>query len=301
MNEPINTNLIDEEEYKAHFENFVHISQLAINTSKLGDNRIVTSDFKILFACTFFIRLCTASESIRLLCTAENYSDYNSVFSLSRNIIDCSHMLFYACFDDIPDYEREFRLLGLILYDLNERAKLLNLWSKGFENVTDILMFNVIRHSYALHGLDDQLEVFNKKISLNKRFLSMDEEAQKSVLRGAHHFIKSSPEKLDSAMGIIDNYCYKALYKVLSSSVHSFPITNNLFGLFGCGVETVYERSFIAYSIYHCTDYLKFSIKNMIEKIYFEFKDRFNKPEIEELETILKEVKENHRDTQKDI
>lgn len=296
MEKPINTNLIEEEEYNYHFDYFKEILQHAINTSKLGGYRIFTDDRKILYTCILFARLCTIGQSIVLLCSEKKRSDYNSVFSLSRNIIDCSHMLYYLYFDDICEKERELRLLGLILYDLNDRQRLMSLWEDGFNDITDTLMFNVIRHSYGLNFIRVFLEEYKKKIKFNECFLLLDTETQDSILRGAHHFIKTTPEKIDKAMGIINKNCYKALYKTLSSSVHSFPMTNNTNYIYGLGAETVYERSFKAYALYHCADYLKFCTKNIIEKLYFNYKETFDDDEMDDLELILGEVSRTHRD-----
>lgn len=302
MNEPINTNLIDEEEYKNFFDDFVHISQLAINTSKLGDNRFVDKDYKIRYSCILFTRICTISQSIKTLCTSQHQSDFNSIFSLTRNIIDCSHMLFYLCFDDISQQERDFRYLGLVLYDLNDRKELLSLLNKGLGGISDTCLFNIIRQTYDLYRIDNLIDIFTSKIKSNLFFGKLDDDKKDQVLNGRYHFINTTPAKVDERMKIISNNCYKSLYKVLSSSVHSLPIVseNMTDGRFGCGVETDSERALITYALCYCIDYLKFSTKNIIEKIFFEFKQSFNQDELNELASILEVVKVNHRNNPDD-
>lgn len=160
------------------------------------------------YATIFFTRMCATSVSIFKLSPEdlESHWDCTSLFSLTRNLIENYHTLFYFSVDKIATDERELRKL---IFDLHET-----------KSRVDMLFY--IDNQNKNQGLQIE-KVIKEKIRNNKFFKDLHQKKQKNLLNGSTSFIISR-EEIEERIGN-NKYQFKGLYKFLSNQVHNFPMS----------------------------------------------------------------------------
>lgn len=156
--------------------------------------------------------------------------DYSSMFSLTRNIMECYQTLFYLCSQDVSDDELYARKKLFDIHDFKSRKKIFSFTNDEINN-------------FAIE------QDLISKICETEYFKQLDDKRQKYFLKGENAFFISR-EDLEEQMGN-DKNTFKSLYKLFSSNTHSFPMGfyGMLEGERGTGVGTDVEINYSALAL----------------------------------------------------
>ncbi|WP_028375597.1 DUF5677 domain-containing protein [Leeuwenhoekiella sp. MAR_2009_132] len=160
------------------------------------------------YATILFTRMCATSVSMMKLGpeSIESHWECTSLFSLTRNLIENYHTLFYFSIDKISEDERELRKLFFDLHETKSRADMLFYLAKEDKN----------------QGVKIEKEI-KDRIRNNKIFKELHQKKQKNLIKGSSSFIITR-EEIEERIGNSKEK-YKGLYKFLSNQVHSFPMS----------------------------------------------------------------------------
>jgi hypothetical protein len=176
-----------------------------------GSAGISSSGNRMFWSSVLFTRLCVTATSIQVLVPRSEpraHWDFSAVASLVRNLAECFFVLFFLCFDDVSEDEREARFLMMHIHDNASRRRML----------TDFGLWNVSDQS--IHdGHADELE---SKLRKTAYFHSLPEKQQRQILKGDRTpFIQDDLlVKID-----FDQGSFRGLYRLFSSHTHTGPIS----------------------------------------------------------------------------
>ena len=273
---------VGDRSFEVSYRDFVEILDMAIKVSKLGGCRRSTG-FRMTFASVLFTKMCVISTSIKKLSSQENIAnqedehwDYASLFSLTRNLMECFHVLFYLCLENISEEERVTRKNILNIHDYESRGQLFALMedctNKKFEQKESDKCFDYI------------MSEFNK----DSYFQALPDREKKQYISGKKAFLMSR-EEIQERSGA-DKKTFRMWYKLLSANTHSYPLGffHMTFGERGTGVKTVVEEKYSSMALNISEFYLIRGIYGMINDIYPDIKEKLNARERELLQLYAK-------------
>lgn len=243
---------MDNINYNESLSKYIKALNLAIKISQLGASRLSDGN-KMTWTCVLHARLCVIGSSLRKL-APKIYNpkklliewDYSSMFSLTRNLMECYQTQYYLCSQKISDDEQNARKKLFDLHDFYSRKKMFAFTDEKIENIE--MEQNLINELYK-----------------TEYFSQLDEKRQKYFLKGDNAFFISR-EEIEEQMGNDKNE-FKLLYKLFSSNTHSFPMGfyRTLDGERGTGVATDVEVNYSALALQVSEHYLRKSSNDMIE------------------------------------
>lgn len=238
-------------DYNNELKEFNKILDIAQKISGLGSNR-ESDGFRMTWTCVLHTRICVMGNSIKML-APKNYNpqklfvewDYSSMFTLTRNVMECYQTLFYLCVDEISNDERFARKK---LFDIHDYYARLKLFSNLNENLEE----------------PQVVDMLNKQLTDSAYFKTISEKKQQYFLKGDTAFFISR-EDIEEKMGN-DKAYFKFLYKLFSSNTHSFPMGfyGMLNGERGTGTATPIEVNYSAWSLNIAGQYILSSANDMI-------------------------------------
>jgi len=167
--------------------------------------------------------------------------DFGAIATLARNFIESFHAFFYIGIDEIDDDEWNLRLKIFHLHDNSRRNKLFKLMgdtsqSDKFQEISQEIL---------------------AEIKNNKKFLTLDNNLQKRIIKAETAFILSRQE-IEKRIDPNDS-SIKWVYLFLSNQSHSLPMAyyRTESESRGSGVENETDKGYISLSIDWITDYLK--------------------------------------------
>lgn len=240
---------MEDKYYKENLEKYSKTIKLAVKISKLGARRKVED--KIFWACILYTKMCVTGLSILILCpeneTAEktnSHWDFSSLFSLTRNLMECYQTMFYLCLDKVGSNELKARRKLFNLHDYYSRKKLFSFTSENSEDkkIEDFVILELTKTVY---------------------FQQLEEKQQKHFLKGDNAFFISR-EDIEEKSGMNKND-FKLLYKLFSSNTHSFPM--GFYGMLdaerGTGVKSQVEIEYSGLALETAERYIKRASNHM--------------------------------------
>lgn len=232
----------------------------------------------------FFTRLYATSKSILKLLPEnldeiDDYYDYNSIFSLTRNIIECSEMLYYVCFDD---KNRDIQLLRFAYFKLYER----NYMAEHFRQIRD---------KDNQEKCEKEIDSLIKKIERYPQFQNLNQEQRKRFKKIKGRFFDHSRNSIEKKMNYLHENSYKLAYSLFSASAHSFPtaLYPMAYRSFNSKEGIDWEIEYITSALFIGSKYLAHSAKNLIDKLIKKHDfiyDRYSKEEKTDLEEIYNKL-----------
>jgi len=245
---------MEDDKYLEKLRTFEGLSRTAMNLSIATHGRMVTSWQKE-YASYIFGKICvTAIAILKLLPKSSFYGavnniefwDISSVCTLVRSLIDTYNIFYYLIIEKIDESESEFRFVLWKLHSESERLKMLRL---------------VNSKRGELYGIQQNIEKLKKKIIKNKFYQNLSYNKQKKLKSGKYGIFLTNSQISERA-GVNPNY-YKAIYKYLSSYVHTYPFSISQIAEFRAGdpkslrlLETVIEFA---------TPYISLSIRDFVK------------------------------------
>lgn len=212
----------------------------AVRVSRAAAGRHV-DDPRQWWASVLFARLCTSAVSLlcltpesRFCGTRISHYDSSATATLARNIVECYVMFFYLCIDDVGEEEWRARLNVMYLYDCVSRLTMFRDFNPEDPQLAD---FEV------------QAQELRARLMGIPYFAALPDKRRKVLLRGETAMVVSRNDVL--ARLDIDLRPFRALYRFLSSHVHSSPLAFSRMGYSnrGRGVESEVEKSYIAIAL----------------------------------------------------
>jgi hypothetical protein len=242
---------MNDKEYLESLKNYTETINLSIKISRHAANRQVED--KIVWACVLYTKLCVTGFSVLILAPSNNIAikkidhwDFSSLFSLTRNIMECYQTLFYLCVDKVSSDELLARRKQFNLHDYYSRKTLLSYIGTNKENkeIEDFVI---------------------KELKETQYFKALDEKRQKHFLKGDNAFFISR-EEIEEKTGSDKNQ-FKYFYKLFSSNTHTFPMGfyNMLNGERGRGVKTNVEIKYSCLALEIAEQYLIQASSHMID------------------------------------
>lgn len=267
-------NIMNDIDFEQCYKRFSKTLKIARKVSVLGAYRKSTG-FQMTFACILFARMCVIAQSIQRLTqqdvptkyVLENW-DYASTFGLTRNLMECYHSLFYLCFDNVSNEERQTRKNIFDLHDYYSRKQL-------FEHLNEVPLATQFHHDK-----ENCLEFILDKIQQDSFFNSLPEKERNRYLQGKNAFMLSR-EDIEERSGF-NKREFRLWYKLLSANVHSFPMGfyHVAPGERGLGVKTELEVKYICKALSLSESYLRKGIEGMITAIYPDIRERLDNKEL---------------------
>nr|WP_288833034.1 DUF5677 domain-containing protein [uncultured Flavobacterium sp.] len=256
--------------YNENIASYVKNLNLAIKISQLGSSRLSDGN-KMTWTCVLHVRLCVMGSSLRKI-APKFYNpkklliewDYSSMFSLTRNIMECYQTLFYLCSQEVSDDEKNARKRLFDLHDFYSRKKMFSFTDNKIENIE----------------IEQNLK---RELANTEYFKKLDDKRQNYFLKGDNAFFISR-EDIEEQIGNDKNE-FKLLYKLFSSNTHSFPMGfyRMLEGERGNGVATDVEVNYSALALEVSEYYIKKSSNDMIA-LFPDIKTKLNLKEKKILE-----------------
>lgn len=237
-----------ESDFAKNLQQYTQTLDIAVRVSIFASGRQVND--KRTWACVLFTKLCVTGRSILILSPNNTIAtakiphwDFSSLFSLTRNLIECYHVFFYLCIDDIPYDEYKARKQLLNLHDFHSRKTLLSTENSGNNAIEQSIIDELTSTEY---------------------FKNLDQKQQKHFLRGANSFFISR-EEIEARAGN-DKNNFKILYKLFSSNTHSYPLGfyRMLDASRGTGVKSDTEVGYSALALEIAEGYMRDATNNMI-------------------------------------
>jgi hypothetical protein len=242
---------MDDKYYIDNLTKYSNSIHLAMKVSKHCAGRQVED--KIFWACVLYTKICVTGLSVFILAPDSEIAekkiphwDFSSLFSLTRNLMECYQTMFYLCVDNVSIDELTARRKLFNLHDYYSRKKM-------FSFTTD-------------KSEDKDIEEFViKELTETNYFKTLDEKQQKHFLKGETAFFLSR-EDIEEKTGTEKND-FKLLYKLFSSNTHSFPM--GFYGMLeggrGTGVKTEIEIAYNGLALNTAEQYINQATKNMLE------------------------------------
>ena len=242
---------MDDKYYIDNLTKYSNTINLALKVSRHSAGKQVED--KIVWACVLYTKICVTGLSIFILAPNSEIAekkiphwDFSSLFSLTRNLMECYQTMFYLCVDDVSVDELKARRKLFNLHDYYSRKKLFSFTNDKQE--------------------DKKIETFViKELSETNYFKSLNEKQQKHFLKGENAFFISR-EDIEEKTGT-DKNDFKLLYKLFSSNTHSFPMGfyGMLKGERGTGVKSETEIGYNGLALETAEQYIKQATKNMLD------------------------------------
>lgn len=166
------------------------------------------------YASVLFTSLCSRSVSLAMLAPHSPWSkkkiehwDFASIAGITRSILEIRLLFYYFCIEKCTGEEWDCRWNILNLHDCTARMQLF----EALNERSDIADFN------------NQAEELRSRLTSNLFFMNLPESDRKSYLNGKKAFIYPL-EKIAENAGV-DVKTFRWLYKLLSSQVHSLPLS----------------------------------------------------------------------------
>ena len=265
---------MEDMDFDKSYKQFSKTLKIARRVSVFGAYRKSTG-FQMTFASILFARMCVIVQSIQRLTqqdvptkyVLENW-DYASTFGLTRNLMECYHSLFYLCFDNVSDEERQTRKNIFDLHDYYSRKQL-------FEHLNQVPLTTQFHHDK-----ENCLKFILDKIKRDSFFNSLPEKEQNRYLQGKNAFMLSR-EDIEERSGL-NKREFRLWYKLLSANAYSFPMGFYHIGPGerGLGVKTEIEVEYISKALRLSESYLRKGIEGMITVIYPDIKERLDNKEL---------------------
>ena len=242
---------MDEKYYIDNLSKYSNTINLALKVSKHTAGRQVED--KIVLACVLYTKICVTGLSIFILAPNSEIAekkiphwDFSSLFSLTRNLMECYQTMFYLCVDKVSVDELKARRKLFNLHDYYSRKKIFSFTDDKLE--------------------DKKIEEFViKELTETSFFNSLDKKEQKHFLKGENAFFISR-EDIEEKTGTNKND-FKLLYKLFSSNTHSFPMGfySMLEGGRGTGVKSETEIGYNRLALEIAEQYIRQATKNMLD------------------------------------
>ncbi|MES3057396.1 DUF5677 domain-containing protein [Sphingomonas sp. PP-CC-3G-468] len=164
------------------------------------------------WASVLFTRLVVTAKSIQVLTPTlgpNTHVDFSAVASIVRNLAECYLFFFFLCIDDVPQDQKDARIILLNLHDDGSRAKLFaELGEKELDEETRALR-NVVR---------TDLET---KFAANTYLAALPEKRQRELLKG-----EKTPFVQDDVIDRTDlgKKDFRFFYRFLSNHTHTGPV-----------------------------------------------------------------------------
>lgn len=257
-----------DEIYIENLKKYSKTINLALNVSKLAASR--QAEDKVVWACVLYTKMCVTGLSIFVLTPESEIAkkkiqhwDFSSLFSLTRNLMECYQTMFYLCVDEVSSDELNARRKLFNLHDYYSRKKLFSFMTDKNEDkeIENIVVKELIETDY---------------------FKNLDQKQQKYFLKGDNAFFISR-EEIEARIGTDKNE-FKLLYKLFSSNTHSFPMGfyGMLEGERGTGVKSEVEVGYSGLALEIAEQYIRQASNNMIKF----FPDIFQQLTSEEKNTL---------------
>jgi len=242
---------MDEKYYIDNLKKYSNTIDLAIKVSKFSAGRQVED--KIVWACVLYTKMCVTGLSILILAPNSKIADkkiphwdFASLFSLTRNLMECYQTMFYLCVDNVSIDELKARRKLFNLHDYYSRKKLFSFTDEKQE--------------------DKNIEEFViNELTETQYFRGLDEKQQKHYLKGENAFFMNR-EDIEEKAGTGKND-FKLLYKLFSSNTHSFPMGfyGMLEGERGTGVKSEIEIGYNGLALETAQQYIKQATNNILD------------------------------------
>lgn len=242
---------MDDQYYTENLKQYSKIVPLAAEVSKLSTGRQVED--KIVWACVLYTKMCVTGMSILILSPDNDIAqrkiphwDFSSLFSLTRNLMECYQTLFYLCIDSVTIDEQKARRKLFNLHDYYSRKKLFSFTSQNKED-------------------QDIEQSVVKELTETEYFKSLEQKRQAHYLKGDNAFFISR-EEIEERAGMA-KHDFKLLYKLFSTNTHSFPMGfyRMLEGGRGTGVKSEVEIGYSGLALETAAGYMKRATKNMLD------------------------------------
>lgn len=242
---------MDEKHYIDNLEKYSNTIELAMKVSKFSAGRQVED--KIVWACVLYTKMCVIGLSIFILAPNSKIADkkiphwdFASLFSLTRNLMECYQTMFYLCVDNVSVDELKARRKLFNLHDYYSRKKLFSFTDEKKEdkNIEEFVINELTETSY---------------------FKALDEKQQKRYLKGENAFFMNR-EEIEERLRT-DKKDFKLLYKLFSSNTHSFAMGfyGMLEGERGTGVKSEIEIGYNGLALETAEQYIKQATNNILD------------------------------------
>ena len=177
-----------------------------------GADGILSETTQHYWASVLFTRMVVTATSIQLLTPdlrPDAHWDFSAVASITRNLAECYLFFFFLCADDVPQVERDARVILLNLHDNASRRKLF-----GELNEPDCTDEDLVANT------DVQNDLINK-FKTNAYLSNLPPKQQREMIRGERTpFVQD--DMIERAK--MDKRDFRFLYRLFSNHTHTGPI-----------------------------------------------------------------------------
>ena len=198
------------------------------------------------WASVLFTRLVVTAISIRRLLPewkAGAHWDFSAVASLTRNLAECYLFYFFLCVDEVPQVERDARIILLNLHDDGTRTKLMAEIDNSELDAETIAARAIVRAD------------LEEKFCANAYLAALPTGRRKELLRG-----ERTPFVQDDVIDrtSLDKARFRSLYRLFSAHTHTGPISFYRMAEHGRGhgVANTHDARYICYAVDFATDIL---------------------------------------------
>lgn len=242
-NKQLNESQVIHSKYISMIRKFEKTCDIASKLSKKNAGKYTCQT--LYWGALLFTRSIILSKSILTLCPKSVYNphgdlwNFASIASITRGLLECEIQFVYLFAEDISEEEWKLRLKMIQLYDNESRNQMLKNFDKNGHNEED---FKTIKAE--LIG----------KIQTNIFYQSLSPQLQKECITGKTLFGYQTRETVLRKLCISDENLAKfyGLYKFLSSSVHSSPLSYYRMGEQNrTGIENDTDKAYITHFALH--------------------------------------------------
>lgn len=263
------------------------------------------SSMPILYSYIMFSRVFSFSKNIKdVIKSSEKIKnwDHNLLFVVSRSLIESVEMLFYLCFEDVSQQERDFRVICLLLHEFTD---LKNKYADIEREVKSLSELDAGRVRSSVLDADDRITALKELMKSNKFFQNIQElKNRNNILRGQckyyHPKYFNNTTKIryyiENKINILPISIYKLIYHRLSFGVHPFNISLEPSGYIMYNPRTIsaLSKQFACDAILSSRLYLRYSTEQIIHKILLkDMKNEFSDEDINQLEMIASELQKS--------
>lgn len=164
------------------------------------------------WASVLFTRMVVTAKSIQVLTPElqpDAHWDFSAVASITRNLAECYLFFYFLCADDVPQVEKDARIILLNLHDNASRRKLFGELDESDDDA------ETAAAKAAVH--DDLVGKFNANAYLS----GLPEKRQKELIRG-----EKTPFVQDDMIerSNMDKRNFRFLYRLFSNHTHTGPV-----------------------------------------------------------------------------
>ncbi|TXC72131.1 hypothetical protein FSB78_15145 [Sphingomonas ginsenosidivorax] len=182
------------------------------DTVSRGCGQLPSATGQHYWASVLFTRIVVTSKSVQLLAPEIRPSahwDFSALASLVRNVAECYLYFFFLCVDDVPEVEREARIIMLDLHDDGSRSRLFAEIGEQDPEPEKTAQRKVVRES------------LEARFRANAWLMALPEKRQRELLRG-----DKTPFVQDDVIDRtdLDRKQFRFIYRFLSAHTHSGPL-----------------------------------------------------------------------------